>query len=138
MPRKRSTKRSAKRVASADQTQRLQRFLASAGYGSRRQCEELIETGRVMVDDATVTQLGTTVDPAINKVRVDGVLLKKQKLVYFAVNKPVGVVTTRNLGQLGVAPFRSTARSRQLHRYSGHRHELSVQPAVYGEQPRCF
>jgi 23S rRNA pseudouridine2605 synthase len=73
---------------------RLQRLLASAGFGSRRQCEELIESGRVDVDGEIVTQLGTTVDPAANKVRVDGVPLKKQKLVYYAVNKPVGFVTT--------------------------------------------
>ena len=73
---------------------RLQRLLASAGFGSRRQCEELIESGRVDVDGEVVTQLGTTVDPAAHKVRVDGVPLKKQKLVYYAVNKPVGFVTT--------------------------------------------
>jgi 23S rRNA pseudouridine2605 synthase len=73
---------------------RLQRLLASAGFGSRRQCEELIESGRVDVDGEIVTQLGTTVDPAADKVRVDGVPLKKQKLVYYAVNKPVGFVTT--------------------------------------------
>ena len=78
------------------QTQRLQRLLASAGFGSRRLCEELIEAGRVEVDGEVVTKLGTTVDPEAQKVRVDGVLLKKQKLVYFAVNKPVGVVTTNS------------------------------------------
>jgi len=74
--------------------QRLQRVLAAAGHGSRRQCEELIEAGRVEVDGEIVTKLGTTVDPESNKIRVDGTLLKKQKLVYYAVNKPVGVVTT--------------------------------------------
>lgn len=73
---------------------RLQRLLASAGFGSRRQCEELIESGRVDIDGEIITQLGTTVDPATQKVRVDGVPLKKQKLVYYAVNKPVGFVTT--------------------------------------------
>ena len=73
---------------------RLQRLLASAGFGSRRQCEELIEAGRVDVDGTVVTRLGTTVEPAASKVRVDGVLLKKQKLVYYAVNKPIGFVTT--------------------------------------------
>ena len=78
------------------QTQRLQRLLASAGFGSRRLCEELIQAGRVEVDGEVVTKLGTTVDPKVQKVRVDGVLLKKQKLVYFAVNKPVGVVTTNS------------------------------------------
>ncbi len=73
---------------------RLQRYLASAGFGSRRQCEELITAGRVEVDGEIVSKQGTSVDAEIHKVRVDGVVLKKQKLVYYAVNKPVGVVTT--------------------------------------------
>lgn len=96
MPRKATKKRSAKKSAGpkADRTQRLQRLLASAGLGSRRRCEELIEEGRVSVDGKTITKLGTTVDPDVSKVHVDGTLLHKQKLVYYAVNKPVGVVTT--------------------------------------------
>ena len=40
---------------------RLQRFLAAAGFGSRRKCEELIEAGRVQVD-GKVAVLGTKVD----------------------------------------------------------------------------
>ena len=95
MPRKSASKRSAKKAGPSEGTsQRLQRLLASAGFGSRRQCEQLIEQGRVHIDGEIVTKLGTTVDPAVSKVFVDGVLLKKQKLVYYAVNKPVGVVTT--------------------------------------------
>ena len=87
-------KRGRRSSKAADSSQRLQRFLASAGFGSRRQCEELIEAGRVDVDGQIVTKLGSTVDGSTQKVRVDGVLLKKQKSVYYAVNKPVGVVTT--------------------------------------------
>lgn len=97
MPRKSVSKRSrtrSNRASAPEQPIRLQRLLASAGYGSRRQCEDLIETGRVDVDGITVTKLGTTVAVADQKVKVDGVLLKKQKLVYYAVNKPVGFVTT--------------------------------------------
>lgn len=93
MPRKRKS-RPASATASRSGPVRLQRLLASAGFGSRRQCEELIETGRVHVDADIVTKLGTTVDPELQKVMVDGQLLKKQKLVYFAVHKPTGVVTT--------------------------------------------
>lgn len=97
MPRKSASKRSPQtRKAGPSQgtAQRLQRLLASAGFGSRRQCEELIEAGRVHVDGEVVTKLGRSVDPEVSKVIVDGVPLKKQKLVYYAVNKPVGVVTT--------------------------------------------
>ncbi len=98
MPRRSSQQPTSKKAAgkTAASKQRLQRLLASAGFGSRRQCEELIEAGRVDVDGDVVTKLGTTVDPATSKVRVDGVLLKKQKLVYYAVNKPIGVVTTNS------------------------------------------
>ncbi len=93
---KKSKKHPAKKTAGSpsSDSQRLQRLLASAGFGSRRQCEDLIEAGRVAVDGQVITKLGTTADLNLNTVHVDGVMLKKQKLVYYAVNKPVGVVTT--------------------------------------------
>jgi 23S rRNA pseudouridine2605 synthase len=68
--------------------------LAAAGLGSRRQCEELITAGRVEVDRQVVTELGTRVDPLRQQIRVDGVPLARPKLVYYAVNKPVGVLCT--------------------------------------------
>jgi 23S rRNA pseudouridine2605 synthase len=73
---------------------RLQKVLAAAGLGSRRQCEELILAGRVEIDRRVVTELGTKADPAQQDIRVDGVALPKPRLVYFAVNKPPGVVST--------------------------------------------
>ncbi len=97
MPRKTASKQSrirARRSADNGPPIRLQRLLASAGFGSRRQCEDLIEMGRVEVDGTLVTQLGSTVDPKTQKVKVDGNLLRAQKRVYYAVNKPVGFVTT--------------------------------------------
>ena len=80
----------------APQRVRLQRALAAAGFGSRRQCEELILEGRVEVDGQIVDQLGATIDPSASKVFVDGTPLKPRRLVYYAVNKPVGVVTTNS------------------------------------------
>jgi 23S rRNA pseudouridine2605 synthase len=74
--------------------QRLQKVLAAAGLGSRRQCEELITAGRVEVDRHVVAELGTRVDPTQQQIRVDGVPLVLTKLVYYAVNKPVGVLCT--------------------------------------------
>ena len=94
MARKRKQSTGARKKALTSGPIRLQRHLASAGYGSRRLCEELIEAGRVEVDGEIITKLGSTVDVETSKVRVDGILLKKQRLVYFLVNKPVGVVTT--------------------------------------------
>lgn len=74
--------------------ERLQKVLAAAGVGSRRDCEELIREGRVEVDRQVVTELGTKVDPLRHEIRVDGEALRQPKTLYYAVNKPVGVVTT--------------------------------------------
>ncbi|MFX0539564.1 pseudouridine synthase [Ornithinimicrobium sp. Y1847] len=74
---------------------RLQKLLASAGFGSRRACETLIEEGRVQVDGQVVTELGVRVDPASQSVHVDGdrVVVDTEK-VYLALNKPLGVVSS--------------------------------------------
>ena len=68
--------------------QRLQRVMASAGVGSRRECEIIIEEGRVEVDGRVVATLGTKVDPEKQKISVDGERLKVQRLQYFMLNKP--------------------------------------------------
>ena len=81
-------------LAAGPVSERLQKVLAAAGIGSRRQCEELITTGRVEVDRQTVTELGTKVDPAAQEIRVDGERLPSPKRVVYMLNKPVGVVTT--------------------------------------------
>lgn len=74
--------------------ERLQKVLAAAGIGSRRECEELILAGRVEVDRQTVAELGTRVDPFQQEIRVDGTPLTQPKRLYYAVNKPPGVVST--------------------------------------------
>ena len=72
----------------------MQKVLAAAGVASRRECETLIEEGRVEVDGEVVSELGSRVDPAKQSIFVDGEPLAKQKLLYFAVHKPEGVVCT--------------------------------------------
>ncbi len=52
---------------------RLNRFLAGAGVASRRQCDVLIREGRVTVNGSVVAELGTRVDPALDRVHLDGV-----------------------------------------------------------------
>ena len=74
--------------------ERLQKVLAAAGVGSRRDCEELISEGRVEVDGKVVTELGTRVDPIRQEIRVDTETLRQPQRQYFAINKPIGVVTT--------------------------------------------
>jgi pseudouridine synthase len=74
---------------------RLQKVLAAAGVGSRRHCEELIGEGRVEVDGQVVRRYGARVDPDTQIIKVDGKRIpSRQDLVYLALNKPAGVVTT--------------------------------------------
>ena len=74
--------------------ERLQKVLAAAGVASRRECEQLILEGRVEVDGMVVDTLGTRVRLATQEIRVDGESLRPPKLLYFAVHKPPGVVST--------------------------------------------
>lgn len=74
--------------------ERLQKVLAAAGVASRRECEELITAGRVHVDGKIVIELGARVDLSKQTVHLDGEPLTASKLVYFALNKPTGVVCT--------------------------------------------
>jgi 23S rRNA pseudouridine2605 synthase len=68
--------------------------LAAAGLGSRRACEELIAAGRVTVD-GVVAELGTRVDPDRAVIHVDGQRVNvRSDLVYLALNKPRGVLST--------------------------------------------
>jgi 23S rRNA pseudouridine2605 synthase len=78
----------------AEHGERLQKVLAAAGIGSRRDCETLILEGRVTVDGRVADQLGTRVDPVNQEIRVDGEALPRTKLVYYMVHKPQGVVST--------------------------------------------
>jgi 23S rRNA pseudouridine2605 synthase len=84
----------AQRSAALPQGERLQKVLAATGYGSRRVCEELIAAGRVTVN-GEVAILGRRVDVERDLVAVDGAPIGvRPDLVYYLLNKPVGVVTT--------------------------------------------
>ena len=88
----RKKKKPSKATASAGE--RLQKVLARAGVGSRRACEALIQEGRVEVDGKVVTKLGTRVDVASQRIRVDGEEKGSHQQIYYMVNKPPGVVST--------------------------------------------
>ncbi|HET7037295.1 MAG TPA: pseudouridine synthase, partial [Thermomicrobiaceae bacterium] len=74
--------------------ERLQRFLAESGVASRRHAEELILEGRVKVDGQVVKDLGVRVDPARQRIEVDGKLVRPQRKRYLLLNKPAGYITT--------------------------------------------
>ena len=83
------------RPPDGDGRQRLQKVIAAAGVASRRAAEELIDQGRVTVDGVVVRVQGMRVDPARARIEVDGERINvNPRHVYFALNKPPGVVTT--------------------------------------------
>ncbi len=74
--------------------ERLQKVLAAAGVASRRASEELIDAGRVTVN-GKVARLGDKVDAQTAEIHVDGQrVVVDSRLVYLAMNKPRGVVST--------------------------------------------
>ena len=76
-------------------TVRLARFLARAGVTSRRGAAELVAAGRVAVNGAPPRGPGDPVDPAADRVTLDGRLLALAETVWLALHKPPGTVTSR-------------------------------------------
>lgn len=78
-----------------EELERLQKYLANNGVTSRRKAEEDILAGKVKVNGKTVLELGTKVNPKVDKVEYEGNLIKQEeKKVYILLNKPIGYVTT--------------------------------------------
>jgi len=75
--------------------ERLQKLIAQAGICSRRKAEELILAGRVTVNGAIVTELGTKADPGADHIKVDGNRLASDAgKIYLLLNKPKGYLCT--------------------------------------------
>jgi 23S rRNA pseudouridine2605 synthase len=89
---------SAKKTATTPEDRegvRLQKFMAAAGVASRRESERLIQAGRVSVNGRVVTVLGTKVDPATDRVSLDGAAVGRlERRVYFLLHKPRGCLST--------------------------------------------
>lgn len=77
--------------------ERVQKILASLGYGSRRACEEIISAGRVSINGKRI-KLGDRADIERDTIQVDGVKIKKKVIqkVYVALNKPKGVLSDKD------------------------------------------
>ncbi len=73
---------------------RLNRFLAAAGFGSRRACDALIESGAVKINGRVVEKLATQVAED-DDVRVRGRQARVAKKITVIFHKPRGVVVTR-------------------------------------------
>ena len=72
---------------------RINKYIASSGFCSRRKADELIESGRVQVNGKTVTLLGYEIRTK-DKVAIDGKTLRMMKLEYYRFYKPTGYITT--------------------------------------------
>lgn len=80
---------------------RLNKFISDAGVCSRREADEFIASGRVKVNGKT-PEVGMRINPAKDKVKVDGILLEgKKEPVYLAFNKPVGITCTTDTTETG-------------------------------------
>lgn len=82
-----------RRLESTGEPVRLQRLLAGAGFGSRREVEALVSEGRVTVN-GEIAELGGRARPGVDDIRLDGERVLSDRPVYWIVNKPRGVVTT--------------------------------------------
>lgn len=76
-----------------EKPERINKVLAHAGFGSRRHVEDLIRAGRVSINGRTIRELGTRVEEG-QKITVDGVPVKEEKLAYYLVHKPKGYLST--------------------------------------------
>lgn len=87
---------------------RLNKYLADCGIASRRGADALIEAGHVQVNGKTTYELGTRVDPSMDRVTYDGKPVKPEtQKIYVAFYKPENVLTSMDdpLGRPTVADF---------------------------------
>lgn len=74
---------------------RLNKFLAAAGIGSRRKCDDFITDGKVSVNGEIVQKLGVRIDEFNDKISFEGKDVKVEKnLIYVVLNKPKGIITS--------------------------------------------
>lgn len=82
--------------------ERLNKFIASTGYCSRRKADELIKQGKVKVNGKVVKELGIKINPDKDEVEVEGKILKKPKeKLYYKLYKPVGYLTALGKDKFG-------------------------------------
>ncbi len=79
--------------ASEEKGIRLNKYIANAGICSRREADQLIETGVVKVNGKIVQSMGFRVQPA-DRVVVEGQKIKSEPIVYVLLNKPKDHITT--------------------------------------------
>jgi 23S rRNA pseudouridine2605 synthase len=74
---------------------RLAKYLAAAGHGSRRACEEIVRRGVVKVNAEVILDPAFGVDPEQDAVTVKNVPAMPREHVYYALHKPIGYTSSR-------------------------------------------
>lgn len=72
---------------------RLDKYLCDSGVGTRSQVKQILKAGRVTVDGETIRDSSRKIDPALQKIELDGVLLGGTRRIVLMLNKPAGYVT---------------------------------------------
>ena len=85
-----------KRSSPGDGTVSIARALSKLGICSRSEGERLVCAGRVQVDGAVVRDVARRVNPERARIEVDGAPVGATAKIYLALNKPRGLVTTRD------------------------------------------
>ncbi|MFT5566588.1 MAG: 23S rRNA pseudouridine2605 synthase [Glaciecola sp.] len=76
-----------------DKLLRLNKYIAHSGICSRREADDLITAGVIKVNGKVVTELGTRVDPLLDRIHYEDQLLRGEKLKYVLLNKPKGFIS---------------------------------------------
>lgn len=72
---------------------RLNKYIATCGYCSRRKADEYIEAGKVRVNGEIVSELGFMVSTK-DKITIENKIIKPETLTYIRYYKPAGYITT--------------------------------------------
>lgn len=73
---------------------RIDKYLASHGYCSRRKVEQFLQQHKVTLNHQPITQPGIRFNPNQDTLTIDGQSVQQEELVYYLVNKPMGYVST--------------------------------------------
>lgn len=74
---------------------RINKFIASTGYCSRREADSLVSQGQVFVNNYKITELGMKIDDEKDTIRVGKKTIRPKGHVVIALNKPKGFVCTK-------------------------------------------
>lgn len=77
-----------------DNTERINKYIANLGLCSRRNVKEFLQKQVITVNGKRVKKLGTRIDPKTDDLRLNGQKIKPPQLVYYALNKPKGIIST--------------------------------------------